>query len=267
MPIEDELKEMSDALEEPSVDKEEFKTDPPSTEPSSTEAPSTESPNTESPNTESSSTEAPSTDAPEEDTIALLMDRIKGLEDKLKDKDTTESPSTNAPSTEAHIEDGDFISDLDLDELSRDPELLGKVLNDVYKKAVIAARTEVRKGDEYVIRSIPELVRNNMAIVSKLKKVSDSFYSDNKDLKSFKDVVGVVLEKMISDNPDKSYEELLPEVADETRRRLGLHKKATDNNPPPLPDNRRRGRISQQPPKTDPLLNELDEMDRALGLD
>ena len=98
--------------------------------------------------------------------------------------------------------------------------------------------------------------------------MNEDFYTENKDLVPFKKVVGAVFEDILSENPDKTYNELLPKVAEETRKRLDLHKKAvSDDDPPPLPKSKNRRRINQSPPNTDPLLKELDEMDKALGLD
>jgi hypothetical protein len=163
----------------------------------------------------------------------------------------------------------DFLGGADIDDLTRDPAQFNKLLNQVYKKGVEAARGEVRLGSEGILRSIPDVVKNNIQIVSVLKKASDEFYTSNPDLKPFKKVVANVFEELASENPDKSYKDLLVNVEAETRKRLDLHKKATannDNKPPRLPRAKGGKRGPQDKPNTDPLLAELEEMNNTLDL-
>jgi hypothetical protein len=103
-----------------------------------------------------------------------------------------------------------------------------------------------------------------------LKKVHDQFYEDNNDLVPWKKSVGTVFEELISENPDKTYEELLPRVATITRERLGLQKsaqKSTDKSTTPSLPRKKGGPRQTTKPDTTPFQQELDEMDKALGLD
>ena len=162
----------------------------------------------------------------------------------------------------------DFFKELnlDLDELTRDPSQFNKLLNTVLMKGVELSESHRMKGDETVLRSIPEIVKKNIETVSLLKKLSDEFYDKNKDLVPWKKVVAAVMEEKIAENSDKTYEEVLTIVAPEVRKRLALQLKAVEDNkgkPPRLPNIKGQHRQSSQP-KTNSLLTELDEMDKSL---
>jgi len=86
----------------------------------------------------------------------------------------------------------------------------------------------------------------------------------NEDLKPFKKVVAAVFEEVASENPGKSYKELLPLVGEEARKRLELHRKSTDQSPPRLPRKRGKSTVPKEPPATDPLLAELEAMNKSL---
>ena len=273
--IQKDVDEMSKTFDTPGAGEEELRTDPspteapkteaPNTDPPPTEAPKTDAPPTEAPTTKVPTTKAPSTEAPAEDP---RDEEIRKLREKLAEKEAepTKAPPTKAPSTEAPISEEDFLGDLDLEDLTRDKESFNKLLNKVYKKGREDTRAESRKGDEFVIRSMPDIVKNNIALISKLKEVNEKFYSDNKDLVPWKKTVGAVFEELISENPNKTYEELLPDVSKITRERLALHKQATgktDDPPPKLP-HKGKGKRQTTKPDTTLLENELDDMDRVL---
>jgi len=243
-------------------------TEGPSTEVPATELPSTEVPSTEAPSTEVPSTEAPSTDVPGDDVVTRLKAEIEELKALVKGKkSTTEAPSTEPP---LELEERNFLEGIDVDEVMDNPAALNKLLNKIYQQAVTDTRKILGEG---VLRSIPEIVRTNIATVTNLQKASEQFYEQNPDLKPFKKVVASVFEELASQNPDKRYDEILTEVGDEVRKRLDLHKQATANQPknkkptaPRLPRKRSSaGRPKGQQPPTDPLLAELEEMNKALG--
>lgn len=271
--MQEELDAMEKALEEPNAGEEELRTDPPGTDAPGTQAPGTKAPSTESPSTESPSTQTPATEPPPEDPrdkeLRELKERLAAVEEREKSP-KTKAPKTSPPQTEAPISEEDFLGEMDLDDLTRDPSQFQSILNKVYKKGVEFARAEARKSAESIVRSIPDIVKNNVALNTRLKKIHDQFYSDNEDLLPWKKSVASVMEELISEQPDKTYEELLPQVATEVRKRLGLHKDANrrkDDNPPPPPPRKKGGQRQQSKPDTDPMLKELDEMDKALGLD
>lgn len=274
--IQEDVDEMSKVYDNPGIaGGEENATDPPATEASGTEAPgteaaATEAPGTEAPGTETPGTEAPSTEAPEEDSKDK---EIRELREKIAEKDAvskpTEAPPTSAPATDAPIAEEDFIGDIDLVDLSTDPKLFNQLLNKINQNAIRKAREEIRRGDETVIRSMPDMVKYNIALVTKLDKVNKAFYEENKDLVPWKKVVGAVFEELIAESPNKTYEELLPEVSKTTRERLALSNQAIEkdknntDDPPKLP-HKKGGKRQTSKPDTNPLADELNAMDKVL---
>jgi hypothetical protein len=162
------------------------------------------------------------------------------------------------------------LKDVDIDEVTRDTGSFNKLLNTIYKKAVESVRGEVRKTKEETIQSIPSIVSTNMELQKTLKEMSDNFYESNKDLKPFKKVVGVVFEEIASQNPKLDYNEVLGKVGVETRKRLELKPivitpNVKDDDPPPsLPRVKKGGRILQPKTESNPVINQIDEMNKTL---
>ena len=178
-------------------------------------------------------------------------------EKKVEVKEVKEEPLT--------FEAQDFIGDLDLDDLTRDKESFNKLLNSIYTKAVEDAR---KLTSEKVLLSIPDIVKNNINLLSALREASDKFYNDNKDLVPFKKVVATVFEEIAAENPDKKYNELMSLVGPEARKRLELHKKAVeplDKKPPNLPQKKgSSGKPDSEKPNTSPLQDEIDAMNKTM---
>lgn len=244
-------------------------TDAPGTDSPNTEIPTTEIPDevfeTDSPTTDEPGTESPVTNAPDE--IALLKDEIEKLKSENKKGNV---PKTPTPATYAPISEEDFIGDVDLDDLTRDPKAFNQLLNSIYTKAINRAREEVKNGSEDILKSIPDIVKNNITLVSNLKRASEEFYNENEDLVPFKRVVATVFEEIAAENPDRSYLDNLKKVGIEVRERLGLKKQALNNekrnsrNSPKLPRNKKG--VRQRPkPELRGLVSELDAMDKALN--
>jgi len=236
--------------------------DEPAGEPVATDAPATSAPTTDS----------PTTAAPEEDEKDKLIRELReklAEKEKVKEPEPEPEPQPEQPPEPSPLtfEEQDFIGDLDLDDLSRDPKEFNKLLNSVYQKAIDAINNSKRSLEEGVLRSIPNVVRQNVSIVTNLQRASEQFYNDNKDLLPFKKVVASVWEDVASANPDKSLEDLLTDVASEARSRLELQKKVNDEQrktPPRLPKVRSGVRQTEVKQITDPLISELDEMNKTL---
>ena len=188
------------------------------------------------------------------------LSRIEELERKLAPKEP-DPPPAESPLT---FEEQDFLGEEDAYEMVQDPKRFNKLLNQIYQRAVTDTRKVLGEG---VLRSIPDIVKTNLTIMTSLQRASDKFYDENKDLVPFKKVVSTVFEEMSSTNPDKKYDVILKDVGVEARRRLDLHKSATQPDPkaPRLPRPKGRSGSSSDKPKTDPLLNEIEEMNKALG--
>lgn len=275
MGTKEEINEMFDALER-TVEAETPATEAPVIE-EPVEKPEEKSPATEPPKEEE---EAPATIPPkEDDELVRIKAENEELRKKIADQVTLPKPKEEPkpPATEPPIADQDFIKDIDLDEVTREPSTFNKLLNTIYKKAVETVRGEVKKTREEVIQTVPDMVQKNIELKQSLKDLSLKFYDNNKDLKPFSKVVGVVFEELASQNPDRKYNEVLEMVGEETRNRLGLKKPESvsepggkgkndnkDDDPPPLP-RKKGGRVTQPKQDSNPLSSEIDQMNKVLG--
>ena len=196
---------------------------------------------------------------------------IEDLRAKLAEKEIVKVPEPEPePEPESiKFEDQDFIGELDLEEVVRDPKEFNKLLNTIYQKAVTDTRQILGEG---VLRSIPDIVKTNIAVMTNLKRASDKFYEDNKDLVPFKGAVANVFEETASKNPDKKYDEILKEVGDEVRKRLGMKKEAVkkdandEEKPPRLPRKKGTpGEIKDEKPDTSSLQGDISKMNETLG--
>jgi hypothetical protein len=276
MGTKEEINEMFDALER-TVEVETPATEAPVIE-EQVEKPEEKAPATEPPKEEKE--EAPATSPPkEDDELARIKAENEELRRKVADQVTLPKPKEEPkpPATEPPIADQDFVKDIDLDEVTREPSTFNKLLNTIYKKAVETVRGEVKKTREEVIQTVPEMVQKNLEVKQSLKELSQKFYNENKDLKPFAKVVGVVFEELASQNPGRKYNEVLEMVGEETRNRLGLKKSESgsepvgkdkndnkDDDPPPLP-RKKGGRVTQPRQDSNPLASEIDQMNKVLG--
>ena len=187
---------------------------------------------------------------------------VKKEKEIIKEEPEKEIPKEEPPTFEPQ----EFLTeDEDLEDLIRDPDKLNKVFNSIYQRAVTDTRKTLGEG---ILRSIPEIVRSSVDMMDRLKEMNTKFYADNQELQPFKKVVAAVFEEVATEHPGKDMMELLPMVADESRKRLELHKNATKQDgprkSPKLPSRKRRMTIADDKPNTDPLLNELEEMNKII---
>jgi regulator of replication initiation timing len=213
----------------------------------------------------------PPKEEPVIDELAQLKKENEELRLKVADKVVEVKPKEKPPATDAPIEDQDFLKGVDVDEVTREPGAFNKLLNTIYKKAVESVRGEVRKTKEETIQSIPSIVNTNMELQKTLKEMSDKFYETNKDLQPFKKVVAVVFEEIASQNPKLPYNEVLGKVGVETRKRLELKSTPVivpdtkdDDGPPSLPRVKKGGRITQPKTESNPVISQIDEMNKTL---
>ena len=202
--------------------------------------------------------------SPEDDKDKIIAELRKKLDAKEDKKEPEQE--VKEPPKQPTFDVQEFIGeDEDIEDLIREPGKFNEMLNKVYQKAVTDTQKTLGEG---VLRSIPDIVRSSVDMIDRLRNMNTKFYTDNQDLSPFKKVVAAVFEEIASDNPDKEMEALLPMVADESRKRLELHKKATDKvtrKSPRLPTRKGRMTTTEDKPNTDPLLNELQEMNKVLG--
>lgn len=158
----------------------------------------------------------------------------------------------------------DFTKDIDIDDVSRDPVALNKLLNKVRQQAIEDARKIITEG---ILTSIPEMVRTNIAITQRIQEIGKKFYEENPDLASFKKVVAAVWEEVASASPDATVDETIKKVAADVRQRLGLMKKAADadkSTSPKLPKKGGGTGRTHEKPDVTPLQAELEEMTKTV---
>lgn len=217
--------------------------------------------------------EDPPVDPPVDDEMVTLREENEKLRKQVEERHVKEPAPTPEPTPDpepAPIEEIDFVGDVDLDDISRDPVAFNTLLNKIHAAGV----TSARGIQETTLRAIPDIVKSNVTIQSTLKKEVETFYADNEDLKPFKKVVAAVYEELASDNPDWTIANTFKEVEKETRNRLELHKKATDADPDPDPKPRTKGPKfantkgprQRTKPRTDALLSQIDEMNQHAQL-
>jgi hypothetical protein len=276
MGTKEEIAEMFDALErtvedEPTTSEEQVPDEKPSDE-TPPEAPATAAPSEES--SQSDQDAAPSTAAPKDPVEDLKRENEelrKKMEELSKPKEASVPPP---PATEPPIADKDFLADVDVEEIVNDKDSFNKLLNNIYKQALKDARTEIKRSSETVLTTVPDRVIQSMEIKESLRKLSEQFYEQNKDLKPFSKVVGVVFDELVQQTPGAKYNEVLAKLGDETRKRLELKKpEATTepepkpstqkDSPPPLP-RKKGGRVSKPATDSNPLASEIDAMNRVV---
>ncbi len=115
--------------------------------------------------------------------------------------------------------DEDFIGDTPLDELLESKDKLNALMNKVYKSG---RDHGARISKEEILKSIPDVVRNNVIVMSNIRSMADKFYQANPDLEPYKQSVASISMTLSAKNPDWEVDKLLTEVAGETRKRLGM---------------------------------------------
>jgi hypothetical protein len=83
------------------------------------------------------------------------------------------------------------------------------------------------------LRVLPTVIKSLVAQTSLLKKTSDTFYANNKDLLAHKELVSKVTEELEAKSPGQPLEKLLNEAAIEVRRRLVGMGKISHTGPKP----------------------------------
>jgi hypothetical protein len=204
-------------------------------------------------------------------TITELRQRLEELSEKKTEESVKkkEEPVKKEEKKEEPLQfqEHDFVGELDPEDIIRDKKALNLVLNSIYQKAVTDAKNIIGEG---TLRAIPDIVKNNIDLYTTLKKASEDFYTENKDLAPFKRVVAAVFEEVSSQNPGKGYPELMALVAPEARTRLGLQAQAVKKEketPPRLPSKGKGGGSDRGvvKPDTSGIVNELETMNKSIG--
>jgi hypothetical protein len=204
------------------------------------------------------------------DEVAQTKAEILELRKKIEELTKPKEPEPDKDKKDLEFKEENFMEGVDLDNLTRDASEFNKLLNKVLLKGINIGEERSKSRTENVIRSIPEIVKTNIATVTSLSEASKKFYDENTDLVPYKKVVALTFEELASKNPDKKYSEILPEVGKEVRKKLNLKdlainkdKTITDKKPPSLPHRKTQPRQGNKPDLSK-IENDLDAMEKAL---
>ena len=187
---------------------------------------------------------------------SALLKQIRSLQARIEELSELgpQNQQQQQQQQQEEYQEVDFIGSEDnLDDILGDPKKLNQTLN-----------TAVQKSIEMVHKSIPKIVQNAVAQQQQMTKMAEEFYGENPELKDYKQFVGRVSEKIMSENPDWGMEKVMEETAKESRRRLQLRGKAQKTGKTSGPT-RKSGSTRRAPGKPDPKQSEIDAMNKALA--
>ena len=188
--------------------------------------------------------------------VELLRQELAEMREQLAEKDQPEEEEK--PTLEVgEIEDVDFMVEADFEDALSDPKKFNESLNKVFKESVTRA---VSQTTEQVLRAIPNVVKNSVAQQVALQKSTDKFYANNPDLAKHKKTIATVAEKVLSDNPEITINDLLLKVETAARKKLALKKVVQDKSSKKKPafakGSSKGGKVNK---KSKPQLSELDQ--------
>lgn len=157
---------------------------------------------------EEDSEEEVSTDAPN-DQYDNLLAQINDLKGKLAEKDNL---TTADPSEESDI---NYFSDIDMEALGTNPQILNALLNKVRKESIKNTMSKM-------LKDLPNLIKSQVSDHLTAREVSDQFYQENKDLSGVRNVVKAHANQVVQDHKDWNIEQVLKEAAVQTRTYLGM---------------------------------------------
>lgn len=167
---------------------------------------------------EGTSEESP-TEGSQVDKLLAEINRLSGLVEPAAPVVEKKDEKTDFPET-PH----DFLTGIDMDDVSSDPKVLNKVLHAVIAKVQ-------QQTSEQILKNLPSEVMEQVNQQMGFKTVVDSFYSDNPDLANVKAVVKACAQQLYTENPDWEMSKIFAASADRTRETLGIPKqKAAENN-------------------------------------
>jgi hypothetical protein len=228
-----------------------------------TEEEETEGEEDESEADDESEEEAEEEEESEEETEEDSEDAGDEAEPDEKDKIIAElraklDKQSAEPDDDKDLEDKDFVSEMNLDYEDEDKAELNKAFNAVYKEAVQTVTGKVK--------SLSSTVYQRVVAALEVKAAAEKFYEDNEDLVPFKTLVGNVFTNVKSDNPDASLDKIMKITAEKSREALKLPKKKDNRRKAPkLPRKKgSSGKVTEEITE-DPLQDEINSMDKALG--
>jgi hypothetical protein len=164
--------------------------------------------------------------------LVAMMDRIKNGETggPAKAPDVTalinaalaKAGVTGKPAPKAATEyqPQDFLKDVDFDAITQDPKALNKLLNAVAENASKSAQPAQQLDEGALIQNIGNRVSNHVLMVQAVSE----FYRENKDLESYKPLLGIITKDVQSANPQMGMAEVLAETEKQARKMLNVKK-------------------------------------------
>lgn len=150
-----------------------------------------------------------------EEQIAALRAQIVELSTK------TDTPKKEEPAQEKVLDDEDWLGELDPQELLSDKASFNGLLNRLHKSAYDKAKADAQ---EALLKSIPGVIKAQIAEHATMKKLVDKFLEDNADLdnEDLKPFMAKVVTELAAANAEWSPEEVFKAAGPEIRKRLGL---------------------------------------------
>jgi len=191
------------------------------------------------------------------ETLKQEFDRLKGAYEEIVNKKVT------PPEVPEVIPEQDFLDGMDLDDLVNNPKEFNKLLNKVFSKGLEFAEQKTNE----IKKKLPETIRNNVVTIESLRKASEGFYNDNKDLAPFKGAVATVFNELQQLNPTMSYDKLLNKTEVEVRNRLGIVKQKEEkkSDSPRLPKTKSTARTIPEDKVVDPIISDIEKMNESLN--
>ena len=186
-------------------------------------------------------------DTSEDDRYEKLLTQINVLKGELAEK-SVKDPKDE---TDLKAEEINFLSEISLDDLGSNPEILNKVFNQILREAV-------KSSSQISPQTISKQVDDSLTA----HEISVQFYNDNKDLSNVRNVVKACAGQVISEHEDWNIGQVLEESAKRTRESLGIQvQKAEDISDLGKASFSGGSKGSRQPvKKSSALQQELDEM-------
>ena len=127
------------------------------------------------------------------------------------------------PPAPKELADVDYVSGLDMDDISADPEVFNQILNKVVRNAVAAARTEAtNEAVQKTLLAIPQVIQAQIHQQTFINEAVNSFYKENSDLQPVKETVAQVAQNIAAEHPEYDVTKLFTEAAKVTRTVLKM---------------------------------------------
>ncbi len=194
----------------------------------------------------------------------ILVDKINELSGKLIDKDNKKAVKDVDDADDANdakIDLDDFIGDLDIDNVVSDKKVFNEVLTRALKKI------EDKLKNKYE-GNLSENVRTHTDNHLEMKKIVDTFYTENSDLTNVKSAVQAVAVDIIKKNPNMILKDVFIKAAEGTREMLGIKKNIVNDDKDKNKTNKKPAFVKKSQgvnkqkssTKTSRLQNDIDEL-------